>query len=277
MHRLFEFLRSVYVVVLFVVLECIAINFYAHSDIYTQAKMLSYSNKVVGGAQGAWGGLRGYFKLRSKNETLISRIAELENELTTYRHMKSDSTLWASSESGFEKPYKYIVAKVESNTINKLENYIVLNRGERDGVQKNMAVVSAGGAMVGYVAACSERYSVAVSVLNSKFRTSGKILGQDHMGSIFWSGESRYVVDMEELSKYANVKVGDEIISTGHSQIFPEGILIGCVASAQLNESNTSYNVTIDLAADLSAITEVIIVGNNNYEEVESLFKEINH
>ncbi len=276
MHRLFEFLRSVYVVVLFVVLECVAINFYAHSDLYTQAKMLNYSNRVVGGAQGAWGGVREYFGLRSKNEILISRVAELENELTEYRQMKSDSILWASSEAGFEKPYKYIVAKVASNTINKLENYIVLNRGERDGVERNMAVVSSGGAMVGYIAAVSQRYSIAISVLNTKFRTSGKIAEQEYMGSIFWSGTSRYIVEMEELSKYADIKAGDEIVSTGHSQIFPEGILIGRVETAQMNEANTAYNVTVELEVDISSINEVVIVGNNNYDEVEALFKEIN-
>ncbi|MFR9602924.1 MAG: rod shape-determining protein MreC [Rikenellaceae bacterium] len=276
MHRLFEFLRSVCVVVLFIVLECVAINFYAHSDLYTQAKMLNYSNRVVGGAQGAWGGVREYFGLRAKNEILVSRVAELENELSTYRYMKSDSTLWASSQSGAEKPYKYIVAKVASNTISKMENYIVLNRGHRDGVQKNMAVVSSGGAMVGYIAAVSNSYSIAISVLNTKFRTSGKILNQEYMGPIFWRGEDRYRVDMEELSKYAGVDVGDEIVSTGHSQIFPEGILIGRVATAQLNEANTAYNVSIELAVDMSSLNEVVIVGNNNYDEVESLFREVN-
>ncbi len=276
MHRLFEFLRSVYVVVLFVILECVAINFYAHSDLYTQAKMLSYSNRVVGGAQGAWGGVREYFGLRRKNEILISRVAELENELTLYRELAADTLLWAQSEAGYEKPYTYIVAKVVSNSVNKLENYIVLNRGQRDGVAKNMAVLSSGGAMVGYVAACTERYSIVISVLNTKFRTSGKVLGQEYMGSIFWAAESRYSVEMEELSKYSQIKSGDEIVSTGYSQIFPEGVLIGSVATAQMDESNTSYNVTIDLAVDISSINEVVIVGNNNYGEVDALLKEFN-
>ncbi len=276
MHRLFEFLRSVYVVVLFVVLECIAISFYAHSDLYTQAKMLSYSNRVVGGAQGAWGGVREYFGLRKKNDILVSRVAELENELSLYREMAIDTMLWSASQGGYQKPYTYIVAKVVSNSVNKLENYIVLNRGERDGVLKNMSVVSPGGGMVGYIAACSDRYSIVVSVLNTKFRTSGKVQGQEHMGSIFWNGESRYEVEMEELSKYSDIKPGDEIVSTGYSQIFPEGVLIGRVDEAQMDESNTSYNVSIELAVDISALSEVVIVGNNNYGEVENLLKEVN-
>ncbi len=275
MHRLIEFLRSVYVVVLFVILECIAINFYAHSDVYTQAKMLGYSNRVVGGAQGVWGGVREYFGLRTRNEILINRVAELENELSLYRHLASDSTLWAGANPLTDSPYHYIVSKVVSNTINKLENYIVLNRGKRDGVRKNMAVISSGGAMVGYVASTTERYSIVVSILNTKFRTSGKISGQEQMGSIFWDGKSRYQVQMEELSKYTELEVGDDVVSTGFSQIFPENIAIGRVSEFALNEARTAYSVTIDLEADISSINEVVIVANNNFDEIDSIFKTI--
>ncbi|MFI3282836.1 MAG: rod shape-determining protein MreC [Rikenellaceae bacterium] len=276
MHRLFEFLRSVYVVVLFVVLECVAINFYAHSDIYTQAKMLSCSNRVVGGAQGVWGGVREYFSLRSHNEILTQRVAELESELSRYRHMEEDSMLWSQSTVGdtnAETPYKYIVSKVVSNTINKRENYLILNRGERDGVRKNMAVTSAGGDMVGYIAATSNNYAVAVSILNTKFKTSGKIAGQQHMGSIFWGGEDRYSVNMGELSKYATITPGSEIISTGYSQIFPEGIRIGYVTLSNLNEGHTAYDVVVELSADISSLSEVLIVENSNYGEVDTLMQ----
>ncbi|MFI3301713.1 MAG: rod shape-determining protein MreC [Rikenellaceae bacterium] len=275
MHRIIEFLRSVYVVVLFVILECVAINFYAHSDVYTQAKMLGYSNRVVGGAQGVWGGVREYFGLRGRNDILVERVAELENELSLYRHMASDSTLWAGTNPLVDVPYRYIVSKVVSNTINKLDNYIVLNRGSRDGVNKNMAVISPGGAMVGYVAATTEKYSMVVSILNTKFRTSGKISGQQQMGSIFWSGQNRYQVQMEELSKYAELNLGDKVISTGYSQIFPEGVAIGSIAEFSLNEGRTAYSVTIDLEIDISAISEVVIVANNNFDEVDSIFKSI--
>ena len=49
MRKLFEFIRSVYVVVLFVVLEAVAVSCYARSSYYTQARLLSRSNQVVGG------------------------------------------------------------------------------------------------------------------------------------------------------------------------------------------------------------------------------------
>lgn len=235
--------------------------------------MLSYSNSVVGGVQGFWSDVRGYFRLHSENEILIARVAELENELSGLRAERSDSLLWSKSqvEVTNDQPYTYVMARVVSNSINKLENYIVVNRGSKDGIRKNMAVVSSGGAMVGYVTACSARYSVVVSILNTKFKTSGKIEDQSYMGAISWSGDNRYCVEMRDLSKYCEVTQGAKITSTGYSQIFPDGIPIGRVASAQLNKGQTAYDVVVELSADISALDEVIIINNNNYTEVEEL------
>ena len=63
MRKLLEFIRSVYVVVLFVVLEAIAISYYAHSTYYTQARLLARSNQLVGGVHGLFAGVRHYFSL----------------------------------------------------------------------------------------------------------------------------------------------------------------------------------------------------------------------
>ncbi len=272
MRRLFEFIRSVYVVVLFVLLEVIAINVYARSDLYAQAKILGYSTRVVGSAQGVLFGFRGYFSLRKKNDILLSRVKELERELSLYQYMQADSMLWALSQ--VDSPRSYICSSVVSNTISRRENYITLNRGQRDGVHRNMAVTSPDGVMVGYIVATTERYSIAISVLNTRFRGSGKIEGEEYMGSIFWTGQNRYQLEMRELSKYATINVGDEIVTTGHSQIFPEGIKIGRVVSFALNQAATAYNATIDVACDISALSQVLIISNNNYVEVETLQRE---
>ena len=61
MYKLIEFLRRIYVAVLFVVFEAIAIGYYAHSSNYTQAKLLTRSNQVVGGVNGIFADIRSYF------------------------------------------------------------------------------------------------------------------------------------------------------------------------------------------------------------------------
>ncbi len=78
MYKLIEFLRRIYVAVLFVVFEAIAIGYYAHSSNYTQAKLLTRSNQVVGGVNGIFADIRSYFTLGRENERLLERVAVLE-------------------------------------------------------------------------------------------------------------------------------------------------------------------------------------------------------
>ena len=255
MYKLIEFLRRIYVVVLFIVFEAVAIGYYAQSSNYTQAKLLTGSNRVVGGVQGALNDVRGYFRLGRENRRLVDRITELEEELAVYRQMDADSARKELLRAPGVKPYRMTVARVISNSINKEHNLIVLDRGERDGVSTGMGVLSSDGVMVGYVVACSDRHAVAVSILNTSFRASGKLAGDDYFGSIYWTGGDRYHVNMKELSKYASI--GE-----------------GYVESYSLSDTQMAYDVEIRLAVDVSQLTDVILVDISDQDDIRRLENE---
>ena len=272
MYKLIEFIRRIYVVLLFIVIEAIALNYYAHSSYYTQAKILSHANRVTGGVQSAIFGVRHYFTLRHENELLSERIADLEMELAVYREQVAAAGIDSLQPHIDElSQYRYTTARIVSNSIARDRNYITLNRGIMHGVTENMAVISPDGVMVGYVIGCSERYSLVTPLLNIDFRTSGKIAGDDHFGSISWGGGSPYKMEMTELSKYADIEVGDEVVSSGLSHYFPEGVKIGYVESYSLNDTQTAYDVVIRLAADVTKISNVIVIENLDYGEVSHL------
>lgn len=272
MYKLIEFIRRIYVVLLFIVIEAIALNYYAHSSYYTQAKILSHANRVTGGVQSAIFGVRHYFTLRHENELLSERVADLEMELAVYREQAAAAGIDSLQPHIDElSQYRYTTARIVSNSIARDRNYITLNRGIMHGVTENMAVISPDGVMVGYVIGCSERYSVVMPLLNIDFRTSGKIAGDDHFGSISWGGGSPYKMEMTELSKYADIEVGDEVVSSGLSHYFPEGVKIGYVESYSLNDTQTAYDVVIRLAADVTKISNVIVIENLDYGEVSHL------
>ena len=278
MYKLIEFIRRIYVVLLFILIEAIALNYYAHSSYYTRAKILSHANMVTGALQQGILSLRQYFTLRSENEMLTSRIVELENTLTLYRERDMqqqtdtlslaamDSTMMASMSQ-----YRYMSARVVSNTINSPRNLITINRGHQDGVLGEMAVITPDGAMVGYVVECSERYSIVMPLLNTDFRTSGKIAGDEHFGSISWDGTSPHRVQLSELTKYSEFEEGDEVVAAGLSHIFPEGIRIGYVESRKENSNLTSYDVEVRLAADMTRLSNVILIENTSYAEITNL------
>jgi rod shape-determining protein MreC len=278
MYKLIEFLRRIHVVLLFIIIEAIALNYYAHSSFYTQAKILSRANSVVGGLQRSVFSVKHFFTLRSENEMLSARVAELEHSLAAYRereaNMATDTLSMAQIDSAFVEQltqYSYTPARIISNTINRNRNYITLNRGRQHGITEDMAVISPDGSMVGYIVGCSDRYSVAISILNDKFTTSGKIVGDDHFGSITWNGRSPHKVQMSELTKYAEFEVGAPVVSSGLSHIFPEGVKIGVVESFSENDNQTSFDVVVRLAADMTKVSNVLVISNDGYIEATEL------
>ena len=282
MYKLIEFLRRIHVVLLFIIIEAIALNYYAHSSFYTQAKILSRANSVVGGLQRSVFSVKHFFTLRSENEMLSARVAELEHSLAAYRereaNMATDTLSMAQIDSAFVEQltqYSYTPARIISNTINRNRNYITLNRGRQHGITEDMAVISPDGSMVGYIVGCSDRYSVAISILNDKFTTSGKIVGDDHFGSITWNGRSPHKVQMSELTKYAEFEVGAPVVSSGLSHIFPEGVKIGVVESFSENENQTSFDVVVRLAADMTKVSNVLVISNDGYIEATELEEEV--
>lgn len=273
MQKLILFIKRVYVPLLFIIFEIVALRYYAHSSSYAEARLLTTSNRIVGGVYGAISGIGDYFGLRRENRLLLDEVARLNNELTRYRENEAYQLL-DSLGSEIETKYTYMTARVIRNSVGRMRNFITLNKGLRDGVETDMAVLTPSGAMVGYVISCSERYAVCISILNVDFNASGKLAGDGHSGSIYWDGKSTEKVQMHELSKYAAVEVGDTVVSTGYSHFFPEDVAIGYVTSVSADQTTSSYDLELRLAADMTRLNDVVLIKNVDLYELEALEAE---
>lgn len=275
MYRLFLFLRRIYVLLLFLLLEGFAIYFYAYSSTYTKARIFTASNEVVGGIYKGLSGISDFYNLRKTNRLLETRVEDLENELAAYREHFSEEEL---AQIGLESEYRagdYVVARVVRNTVNRRENFITVNKGRADGVEKGMAVLSLDGYMVGYVESSSENNSICVSVLNTGFRASGRVVGTDQFGSVSWPGESIRHVKLSEVPKYAEIARGDSVVTTHYSFYFPEGVFIGTIENFAVDESTASYNIDVLLGVDISALRVVMLVRNPEAYERIRLEEEV--
>ena len=265
MYRLVEFIRRSYVTLLFVVLEIVSISIYMRSTPYTRARMLARAESVTGGLSSVYGGVTSFFSLAGENRRLTERIAVLEERLSQIE------PLTVAAADTVALPYSYVPARVVSNSVSRTHNYLTLNKGLRDGVRPNMAVVTPCGDVVGYVLECSERYCAAISILNTSFRTSGRVGAEGYEGSIGWSGANMYEVTMSEISKYATLTAGDEVVTTGFSHYFAPGMRIGRVESFWLNETHTAYTAVVRLSADMSRLQNVLLVWFRDRDEITQL------
>lgn len=268
MLKLLLFLKRIHYVLLFIALEAIAISVFLHGNVYQKARIAGASSRLVSGIYDKIADVSGYFGLRSENERLVEEIARLRSQMSAHLHA---DTLFSRTDSvpGLQY-YQYQPARVIRNSISKRENYITIDRGALDGIEPEMALITDDG-IVGYVVNCSEHFSVAVSILNAKeFRTSGCIKGSDFAGSIYWDGLSHREVILDEIPKYADMQVGDTVVTTNYSYIFPPDQPIGTVGSFEM-VNGTFYKVRVKLFADLARIRYVYAVRYLEQEERRAL------
>lgn len=257
MHRLILFFKKISFFLLFIAIESVAFHYFSGSSSYNRAKVINASNFLVGDIYDGINGVKHFFSLGKENRRLTEEVARLRERLQSQAEGRDSLT-----GEGFVLPegglYRYGTARVINNSITHSENFITLNKGLRDGVEPEMAILS-NGAVVGYILNCSDKFSVAISILNTRFRTSGQIKGEDYFGSIFWDGFRTDEVILSEIPKYAPIQQGDTIVTTDYSSYFPQGLLIGTVKEFELI-NGTYYDARVKLAADIAGLRNVVLV-----------------
>lgn len=261
-------MRKIAVTVIFVILEIIAICYYATSTPYTQARMIAWSNSVVGWINQSSTGFSSYFGLREENASLTEHIAALENRISELENARPDTPVEVG---GLLAKYKYTPARVMTASTNRSRNFIILNKGTKQGVVADMAVMTPEGYAVGVVVTCTNNFSVAKILLNVDFKLGGLLAEDGSHGSIVWQGGDNQIIDFVEVSKYANVKKGDLVQVAGFSQYFPKEAIIGTVDNVDMAENGTSYVCKVRLAADMGRLHNVVLVRNTAMDELKSL------
>jgi len=150
---------------------------------------------------------------------------------------------------------------------------ITIHAGRNDGVRPDMAVISPSG-VVGVTYSVSNNYCVAVSLLNEQFKLSAKIKKNGYFGSLKWDpGKYRYAM-LTEIPTHVNIELGDTVITSGYSSIFPEGYMVGTIDEIVLPPGSNFYEISVLLAVDFKSLDYVYLVDNRNKLELNGL-KEI--
>ena len=274
MRNLLNFLLKYNHWFLFILLEVISFVLLFRFNHYQHSVYFSSANAVADKVYEVSGGITSYFHLQSVNEDLLDRIMELEQqnhnlEDALGRHL-SDSTELNSIRNLPNTDYQVFKARVINNSLNLVDNYITLNRGSKDGIRPEMGVVDGNG-VVGIVYDTSSHYSRVISVLNSKSSISCKIVGSEYFGYLKWEyGDSRYAY-LKDLPRHAEFNLGDTVVTSGYSTVFPEGIMIGTVDDMADSNDGLSYLLKVKLATDFGKVSEVRVIARTGQHEQKEL------
>ena len=274
MRNLLNFLLKYNHWFLFILLEVISFVLLFRFNHYQHSVYFSSANVVAGKVYEVSGGITSYFHLKSVNEDLLDRIMELEQqnrnlENALVKHL-SDSTELNSIRNLSDTDYEIFKARVINNSLNLVDNYITLNRGSKDGIRPEMGVVDGNG-VVGIVYETSSHYSRVISVLNSKSSISCKIVGSEYFGYLKWVyGDARYAY-LKDLPRHAEFNLGDTVVTSGYSTVFPEGIMIGTVDDMADSNDGLSYLLKVKLATDFGKVSEVRVIARTGQREQKEL------
>lgn len=271
MERIVLFLYQYRAFFTFLVLELFCSWLIIENNQYQGAHFFNSANSFVAHVNGFSQGAREYFSLREINRTLAEENTNLRR---TLEQQKQGFNNQYGADSVIIKRFDFVSAKVVNNSTDRFTNFITINKGKNDGIKSGMAVISPQG-VVGKVKMTSQHFSVVASILNIDIMVSGVMKRTGYFGTIQWDGTDPDYINFNFIPRHVEPIVGDSIITSGYSGIFPEGILIGTISNIERTQEAPFYDLKVKLAQDFRKLSYVSVVKSNLLHELDSLEQQI--
>ncbi len=273
MRNLLNFLFRYNHCIVFVLLQGVSFLLLFSFNNYQHSRFFTSANAFVGKIYEATRAVTSYFDLQRQNDVLMERNIWLEQQLLLadkrLKEMEeANTTSWpAETTTTMFQSYK---AGVIKNSLNRADNYITLNQGSLAGIKPDMGVIGPNG-VVGIVYKTSPHYSLVISLLSSKSNLSCKIAGNEYFGFLQWEGgDSRYAY-LKDLPRHAEFAIGDTIVTSGFSTVFPQGMMVGVIEEANDTNDGLSFLLKIKLATDFGKLRNVHVLAREGIEEQKLL------
>ena len=263
MRNLIEFLTKNNYWFVFVVLEVVSLVLLFRFNSYQGSVWFSSANYLTGKACEIDSWAASFLTQASLNEELTQRNVQLEHRVEQLQQELRAERM--SHDSLYMK----------RGQMNRPLNFITIDKGSADGVREDMGV-ACGNGVVGVVFMTSKHYSVVLPALNSKSNISCAIAGRGYFGYLHWKGGSPRVAYVDDIPRHAKFEVGDTIVTSGYSAVFPPGILVGKVTKFENSDDGLSYRLRVLLSTDFANLRDVCVIDDKAVRERLDLLRQAN-
>lgn len=167
-----------------------------------------------------------------------------------------------------EKNLNLKVAKVNFRNPSNLYTRFYINLGKKDGVKKNMIVLS-GETLIGKVGRVYENYSIVDMITSENFNVSALTESQ-MLGIIKGSDEEDGTLYFEANTFQNNIEIGEKIYTSGISEIYPKGLYIGKVSEIDEDNGELFRSIKVKNDIDILNMMEVLILMPEDKKEVKN-------
>ena len=266
MYNLQRFILKHHFVILFILLEVISILLLARSQNFHRNRMVNTTNDAIGKIYEWSSEVGNYFRLNTANEQLAEENAMLRRQLSIVH----DTASCVFDVNEGDTLYEYIPAQVVNNSTNQVNNYIIINKGARDGIERDMSVISTDG-IVGVVTDVSRHYASIMSLLHSKSIVGVRFKNNQEIAGLKWQTNNYRYGMVEDIPTHIVLQKGDTIVTSSHSYIFPEDLMVGTVEEFYPTAVDALNKAKIRFATDFSTLRHVYIIKDLHKPEIDSL------
>jgi rod shape-determining protein MreC len=274
MYHIIDFLRKYYYIIVFVVLEIISFWALFRFNNFQGSVWLTSANSTVANINRTYFDIKTYWNLGEVNQKLTSENLRLQQEAHALREALLDTKVQQTFVDSITRTaisgYQYISAKVIVNSDGKKNNFMVIDRGAKDGVEKDMGVVCGAG-VVGTVFMTSDKYSLVTPIINNMSSISCRTRDERYLGSMQWDGSDPRFAYLDEIPRYAKIKKGGIIETSGYSFVFPPGLYVGKINSVGDSPDGQSFRLKVELGTDFLTIRDVNIITTPYKAEIDTL------
>ena len=268
MRNLFVLLWKNQFFLLFIILEIVSIILVTRSYSYHGALAHNTTSDISGSFFSMYSGVTDYVNLKEDNILLAEENAILRSGLQSSFLVTDTQYVYHDS------MFRYIPAKVVSNSISKSNNFIMVNKGSKHGIEKEMGVVSTLG-VAGVVIGVSNNYSTIMSMLHKNMRISARIKKSGQLVSVVWDNNDYLLGTVIDIPSHIKLIPGDTIITSGNSLIFQEGIVVGTIVSHNQDNNKKLSKAVLKYITDFGTLNHVYIIENIMKVEQDSLLKQM--
>lgn len=270
MRNLLLFLYRNNYTLTFLALECICFWLMIQNNNFQNASVFNSANRFSASVLEAVSFVNEYIHLKTTNRFLAAENARLRSMGSWQTEDQLHDSTWIDTLAYHQ--YEFTAARVVNNSINRRNNYLTLDKGRLHGVEPEMGVVSASG-VVGIVKDVSDRYCTVLSLLHKDSRISARFSSNQYFGSLVWNGTDPEKAQLKDIARHVPVQLGDTIVTTAYSAVFPPGVLIGTVSEFEVKPGDYFYTIYVKLSVSFGSLTHVYIVNNKFKAEQRQLEK----
>lgn len=246
-----------------------------------QAKYLEFAFETTAKINKKYNNFTRYFSLNENNRILAEDNTRLHN-LSSSNFTAIDSSARLVTDTSVVdstkliRKYLWRDARVINNSVSGQNNYITLERGRKQGVGVDMAVMGPGG-IVGKVTDVSENMCVVMSLLHRKSVTSVMLKNGGITGILEWNGESPGLLQLKGIPKSIELKLGDTVLTSNISLNYPPGLMVGTIAKGVKSKDSNTWQLEIKPGSNFYNLEYVYVIENlllNEQKELETRAKK---